>query len=189
MARIMSEHGHRVTVITLSHEYNAFNYAEHIHVIRVKQNLQQNIVMRTFCNSWSLKRELDRLNDVDKVDIVQIASLHAIGIVRSRKVPYIMRISSDNAVLRHAEQYVFDMDAAIQEKTLFDRLELYAVRNADYVFAPSKCCAQIVARRSGCKVAVIESPYLDRSKDFDNFVFQNKLSGKSIYCLTVHFPL
>ncbi|MDE7177481.1 MAG: glycosyltransferase family 4 protein [Lachnospiraceae bacterium] len=178
MARIMRNHGHRVTIITLSHENGEFHYINKIHVIRVREDRQQNILARTLSNSWRLMTALERVSRMDKVDIVQTASLHAIGLFRSRKVPYIVRISSDNAVLRHAEKYIFDLDKALQEKTLFDRMELYAVRHADYAFAPSKCCAKIVAARARCRVDVVESPFLDRTGDFDESVYQEKLAGK-----------
>lgn len=178
MARIMRQHGHQVTVITLSHEDGEFDYYDQIHVIRVREDRQQNIWFRTLCNSWRLKKALDKVIHQHKVDIVQTASLHAIGLFRSYRLPYIVRISSDNAVLRHAEQYTFDLDKAMQEKTLFDRMELYAVRHADYAFAPSKCCAKIVSKRAKCRVAVLESPYLDRIVDFDDSVYQEKLAGK-----------
>lgn len=178
MARIMRQHGHRVTVITLSHENGEVDYYNQIHVIRVRENRQQNILFRTMYNSWRLKRILDKVILQDKVDIVQVASLHAIGLFRSYKLPYIVRISSDNAMLRHAEQYIFDMNKALREKTLFDRMELYAVKHADYAFAPSRCCAKIVAERAGCRVAVLESPYLNMAFEFDDSVYRKKLAGK-----------
>lgn len=178
MARIMKDHGHQVTVITLSHENREFDYRDQIHVIRVQEDHRQSIWARTLLNSWRLKQELDRVVRKNKVDIVQTASLHAIGFFRSYKIPYIVRISSDNAVLRHAEQYTFDMDKALREKTLFDRMELYAVRHADYAFAPSRCCAKIVAERARCRVDVLESPYLDRAVEFDDSVYWKKLAGK-----------
>ncbi len=178
MARIMRQHGHQVTVITLSHENGEFDYYDQIHVIRVQEDRQQNIWFRTVRNSWRLKRALDEVIRQNKVDIVQTASLHAIGLFRSYKLPYIVRISSDNAVLRHAEQYKFDLDKAMQEKTLFDRMELYAVRHADYAFAPSRYCAEIVSKRARCLVAVLESPYRDRTVDFDESVYREKLAGK-----------
>lgn len=178
MARIMRDHDHQVTVITLSHKDGELTYYDHIRVIRVREDLQENIPARTLSNSWRLKKVLVRLNREDKVDVVQVASLHAIGLFRCNKIPVIARISSDNAVLRHADQYNFDLDKAIREKTLFDRMELYAVRQADYVFAPSRCCAKIVSKRARCKVEVIESPYLDRRGEFDDSLYQTKLAGK-----------
>lgn len=178
MARIMRQHGHQVTVITLSHENGEFDYYNQIHVIRVREDMQQNILFRTVLNSWRLKKALDRVIQQDKVDIVQTSSLHAIGLFRSYKLPYIVRISSDNAVLRYAERYTFDLDKAMHEKTLFDRMELYAVRHADYAFAPSRYCAEIVSKRAQCRVAVLESPYLDRTIDFDDSVYRKKLEGK-----------
>lgn len=178
MAKIMSAHGHKVSIITLSHEDKAFYYDDRIRVIRVKEDRQQNVIMRTLVNSWRLKCELQRLDRKDKVDIVQIASLHAIGFFRSRKIPSIVRISSDNAMLRHADQYEFDMKKAMQDKTLFDRMELYAVKHADYAFAPSKYCSKIVAERARCEIGVIESPYLLQTHDYDDSVYQNRLVGK-----------
>lgn len=136
------------------------------------------MIMRTLVNSWRLRHELQRLNRRDKVDIVQIASLHAIGFFKSHRIPSIVRISSDNSLWRHADQYVFDMERAMQDKTMFDRMELYAVRHMDYAFAPSKCCSRIVAKRARCKVSVIESPYLVQTQNYDDSVYQSKLVGK-----------
>ena len=178
MAKIMSARGHKVSVITLSHEDKEFYYQDRIRVIRVTENRSQNVILRTPANSWRLRHELQKLDRKDKVDIAQTASLHAIGFFRSRKIPSIVRISSDNALLRHADQYVFDMERAVWDKTLFDRMELYAVRHADYAFAPSKCCGRIVAERARCKVGVIESPYLVQTQNYDDSVYQNKLAGK-----------
>lgn len=178
MARIMRNHGHQVTVITLSHENGEFDYYNQIRVIRVQEDRQSNMLARTLMNSWRLRRELNRLNLKNKVDIVQIANLHAIGLLRSKKIPYIVRISSDSALWRNAEKYFFDLERAMREKTLFDRLELYAVGHADFAFAPSTCCAEVVSKRANCKVDVIESPYLDRLGDFDDAVYQERLAGK-----------
>lgn len=178
MAKIMSAHGHKVSVITLSHENKEFYHNNRIHVIRVKEDNRHNVIMRTLVNSWRLRHELQKLDRKDKVDIVQIASLHAIGFFKSRRIPSIVRISSDNSLWRHANQYVFDMERAVQDKTMFDRMELYAVRHADYAFAPSKYCGRIVAKRARCKVGVIESPYLVQTQNYDNSVYQNKLAGK-----------
>lgn len=178
MAKIMSAHGHKVSVITLSHEDKEFYYHDRIRVIRVKEDRQQYKILRTLVNSWRLRHELHRLDRKDKVDIVQIASLHAIGFFKSRRNPSIARISSDNALWRHADEYAFDMERAVQDKTLFDRMELYAVRHADYAFAPSKCCARIVAKRARCRVGIIESPYVCMAQEEDASVYHNKLVGK-----------
>ena len=178
IARIMRNHGHQVTVITLSHENGEFDYYNQIRVIRVREDLQPNILARTLTNSWRLRRELNKLNRKDKVDIVQAANLHAVGLFRNRKIPLMVRVSSDSSLWRNADKYTFDLEDAMREKTLFDRLELYAARHADYVFAPSRCCAAAVAKRANCKVNVIESPYLDRSGDFDDSVYQKRLAGK-----------
>lgn len=178
MAKIMSSHGHKVTVITLSHEDGSFEYADRIRVIRVKEDRRQNVIMRTLLNSWNLRHELTALDKKGKIDIAQIASLHAIGFFRSRKIPSIVRISSDNAVLRNADMHVFDLDKALREKTLYDRMELYSVKHADFAFAPSVYCGRIVARRAGCRVAAIESPYLDKGGDYDESVYKEKLAGK-----------
>lgn len=178
LARIMSSHGHKVTIITLSHEDSEFDYHNGIHVIRVKVSEQENTIRRFITNSWRLNRRLHKLGAQCDIDIVQVANLQTIGLFGCCGFPNVLRISSDSAVCRYGNQYSFDLEKAVYEKTLYDRLELSVARRANYVFAPSKFCAEIVARRAHCRVDVIESPYLERTEDFDDSVYRNHLVGK-----------
>ena len=70
MAKIMSARGHKVSVITLSHEDKEFYYQDRIRVIRVTENRSQNVILRTLANSWRLRHELQKLDRKDRKSVV-----------------------------------------------------------------------------------------------------------------------
>lgn len=89
-----------------------------------------------------------------------------------------IRASSDSAFWRNAEQFAFDYDRTLKEKTLEDYLELWCVKHADAVYAPSRFCASVIGKRSRRKLSVIESPYFNRECKTDDSVYREKLAGK-----------
>lgn len=184
IAAIMSKHGHKVTIFTLSDRSGRLPYGNNIEVVRVPA-VSLHSTAETFrlgidslCNSWNLLRALQQENRKNKIDIVQTANYRAIGFFRSYRIPTIIRASSDSAFLRNAEQFEFDYDKTLQEKKLEDRLELWCVKHADATFAPSRFCASVIGIRSGRKLTVIESPYFSKECEMDASVYQEKLAHK-----------
>lgn len=157
MASIMSGHGHRVTVITLSESTGRLVYGDNIEVIRVSAVSRHGTAemigrsIDAICNSWNMLRVLQQENRKNKIDIVQTANYRAIGFFRSYKIPTIIRASSDSAFWRNAELFEFSFEKTLQEKRFEDRLELWSVKRADAVFAPSRFCASVIGKRSGRK--------------------------------------
>ncbi len=184
MASIMSGHGHRVTVITLSESTGRLVYGDNIEVIRVSAVSRHGTAemigrsIDAICNSWNMLRVLQQENRKNKIDIVQTANYRAIGFFRSYKIPTIIRASSDSAFWRNAELFEFSFEKTLQEKRFEDRLELWSVKRADAVFAPSRFCASVIGKRSGRKMAVIESPFFDKECRMDDSIYQEKLVGK-----------
>ncbi len=180
---IMSEHGHRVTVITLSEQEGRLRYKDNIEVVRVPfsttnqtDSFEQGVHMLR--NSWKLRCALYKEEHRQKIDIVQTANWQAVGFFRNRRIPTIVRASSDSSLLRNADQYLFDYNKALREKTLEDYLELYCVKRADAAFAPSHFCASIIGKRCGRTVEVIESPYINYNKEMDEHIYREKLFHK-----------
>lgn len=184
IAVIMSRHGHKVTIITLSERAERILYKEKIAVIRVPSVSGYNVegtlerAKATFIDSWNMIRALLQENQKNAIDIVQTANYRAIGFFRSYQIPTVVRVSSDSAFYRNAELYEFDYNRALSEKTLEDYMELWCVKRADAVYAPSRFCASVVGKRSKRKLSVIESPYFNNKCEMDDRVYQEKLANK-----------
>lgn len=181
---IMKNKGHKVSIIILSEEHREFYYKNAIRVICVKakkSNAPLSDLERTMIalkNCWQIYCELKKLNRKEKIDIVQAASGQAVGFFRSYRIPTVLRASSDNAFLRHAALPDFNYDKAIAEKNWEDRMELYCIKHADGVFAPSRCCAGIIKKRTGRTLKVIESPYQHQEIQMDDSIYEKQLKGK-----------
>lgn len=181
---VMAEHGHKVTVITLSNCSEKIYYGRNIEVIRVREvssNGVQGMLERaknSLVNSWDLAEALWNENRNNKIDIVQTANYRAIGFFRNYRIPTVVRASSDSALWRNAERFAFDYERTLKEKTLEDYLELWCVKRADAAYAPSRFCASVIGQRSRRKLFVIESPYFNRECKVDDSVYREKLAGK-----------
>lgn len=181
---IMTDNGHKTTVITLSDTNQVIHYKKNADVIRVKakekemplSDFEQALLQVE--NSWRMYMALRKLCKREKVSVIQAASYKAVGFFRNYKVPTIVRVSSDSAFWRKANEIRFDYNQAMSEKNWVDKAELFCIRHADAAFAPSKCCADIVGKRSGRKLQVIESPYQCQDIQVDDSVYQEKLKGK-----------
>ena len=181
---IMSKNGHEVTVITLSDRNGEIQFANHIHVIRVKREdmiLAENTIdaCRVMLqNSWKMHQTLKKVNHKKKIDIVQAANYKAIGFFRSYSIPTVVRASSDSSLWRNAAKVDFDFNNSLKEKKLQDYMELWCVKNADYSYAPSRFCAQIIEKRAGKCMGVIESPYQSNECNEDDAIYREKLYQK-----------
>lgn len=184
IASIMAEHGHKVTIITLSDRSEKICYGKNIEVIRVQEMFSYGVqealerVKNSLINSWNLAEALWKENRRNKVDIVQTANYRAVGFFRNYRIPTVIRASSDSALWRNAEQFAFDYERTLKEKTLEDYLELWCVKHADAVYAPSRFCASVIGKRSRKKLSVIESPYFNREYKMDDRIYREKLAGK-----------
>ncbi len=184
IAGVMSGHGHRVTIITLSDMEGRIPYSANIEVVRVKgisrHNAEEEIGkgVDALINSWNMLRTLKKENRKNRIDIVQTANYRAIGFFRSHYIPTIIRASSDSAFLRNAELFEFDYDRTLKEKKLEDILELWCVKHADAAYAPSYFCASVIGKRSGRKLSVIESPYFYKECNVDVSIYREKLADK-----------
>lgn len=183
IATIMAQHGHRVTIITLSEKEGRLLYDKNIEIIRVPaisintmDSFSQGIYM--IYNSLKLYRTLCQEDKRQKINIVQAANFQAVGFFKNRRIPTVVRASSDSSLMRNAKKVGFNYDEALREKTLEDRLELWCVKWADAAFAPSQFCASVIEKRCGRKLEVIESPYMSKIEETDDYIYQEKLLNK-----------
>lgn len=181
---IMSAHGHKVTVITLSEHEGELLYKKNVNVVRVKRTPVASLtgdfssMARMLENSWKLYRKLRQVKNNSSLDIVQSANYQAVGFFRDCHLPTVVRASSDSSLLRHAAEVKFDYEMALKQKKPGDILELMCVRHADAAYAPSIFCADAIAKRSGRKLDIIESPFMESGLELDDSLYKDRLAGK-----------
>lgn len=180
---IMSRHGHKVIIITLSDSEGKLLYRRDIEVIRVKRTPLDSFnevyrALNMLENSHKLYKALKKVQRDIGVDIVQSANYQAVGFFRSHQLPTVVRASSDSSLLRNAAAVSFDYEMALKQKKLEDIIELMCVRHADASYAPSLFCAKVITRRAGRKLDIIESPFVKNSAKLDDSLYRNFLEGK-----------
>lgn len=189
VAYIFKSKGHKVHVITLSDVNGVTSDRNGVEVVRVKRSDHKNNAIKYVIDSFRIRKALDGLASVEKIDIVQAANYHAVGLVRRHDIPTIVRVSSDGALLRNARKKQFDFDKAIRDKNFEDSLENISVRIADKAFAPSYFCAEVIGERTKKCIDVIESPYLEKLVDENPILFEKYLKNKQyiIYNNTINW--
>ncbi len=181
---MMAEKGHEITVIVLSYRGCTFCHRTGIQVICVKEVKTVKRLsdfghaLIVLINSWNIHCALKKLHKEKKVDIVQAADCLAVGFFRIRRIPTVLRASGDSAFWREASFPEFNYDRAMHKQTWIDREELSVVKCSDSVFAPSRCCADIIKKRSGRSIHVIESPYKQHDIEMDYSLYEKCLKGK-----------
>lgn len=166
LSQLLVSHGCQVTVITLSDtddnrvEWNGVA-VERVKVPQWAYQLKKLLKCKAgeyITCAFLIRRRIDRLLRHQKPDVIHYANFKAVGLLRRKDIPCVIRMSSDNVLWREAFKTHYNYEEAFAQVTVDDRLELYAVRRADGVFAPSKLVAKITAERICREVKVIESP-------------------------------
>lgn len=188
ISRLLANAGHAVTVFVKSERTERVPYDSGITVERVFVNLG-NVnpeIPGSFMREWS--RVLNQTvreyqGGAHGFDLIQYSNLQAPGFDRL-EIPTVVRISSDLPLLRGADQEVFHPDAQYPPFKIADFLEEIALLRADAAYAPSRLLRDIISKRTGCDIQVLESPFYPREAlpDHDR-VFQERLLGKP-YILT-----
>lgn len=167
IAQIMCRNGHKVSIITESSEEKFVNWnGMDIYYIQAtkgfkntgKQMSTAMKVMKNLFRSVAYNRKVQEIDKAQKVDIVQCVNTYGIGLLRLRKIPYVIRLSSYPSLWGGAERERFDFEACLKTRRLDEELHLLAVKNADCVIAPSRLIADITTKKIKKNIEVIESP-------------------------------
>lgn len=184
ISNIMSTHGHKVTIITLSEHEGELIYKNNIDIIRVKRTSIGSLTddfdatLGMLENSWKLCDAIKKVKKYIQLDVVQSANYQAVGFFRDYHLPTIVRASSDSSLLRNAADVKFDYELALKQKKIGDIMELMCVKHADAAYAPSTFCAKVITKRSGRKIDVIESPFVENDLELDDNLYRKNLEGK-----------
>lgn len=174
IAQIMQMHGHKVSIITESKEETLINWRGiDIYYIRATKGFKNTKkymptykkVIKNLWRSFWYNRKVAELHKQDKVDLVQSVNTYAIGLLRPRRIPYIIRLSSYPSLWGGAEREKFDYEKCIRSRRLDEELQLLATRNADTVIAPSHLIGNITQKRVHRNIEIIESPVLVPNED------------------------
>ena len=163
ISKMLADRGHKIFIITLGEQIEEIDYYKNIKVYTCSDNTDHlntdipGIIYRE--QARELNKRLKRVIDQgESIDIVQYSNWRAVGLNRLR-IPTVVRISSDLPLWRAASNYNFDFNKDYGCTKITDYLEDIALMNADGVFAPSKLMADIIGKRCGKGIKVIESPF------------------------------
>lgn len=182
IARILAEHGHNVTVVTSSEKNDdVVEWYPGVIVERVKKTGRNLLVpIYRLWESWKLCNRVKEINKSNKIDIVQYASFDAVGFFRIKNIPSVARISSDCVCWR--EYKVFDYKKEdINRLYLTDKIEYTALKRIGNIYGPSYATANIISKRIGVKIPIIESPFYLKKAEFNHKIYNEKLKGKKYY--------
>ena len=128
--------------------------------------------------SLVLNRKTKELYKKGKIEIVQYSSLRAIPLFMSKKIPSVIRLSAHPVYCRHAQEEKFDIEEAENNLSLSEKIWMYSLKKADYIFGPSRMVGQAIERKIGKKVAIIESPLRVNINHMNPEEYNKYLEGK-----------
>lgn len=193
ITQIFSNYGHKVYIIVLSDHDEEFEWKKNITVCRVFY--QDKIIAKKLCKiypirkiiqffwnyigiSFVINRKVKQLYSMKQIELVQYSNLRGIPLFISSKIPSVIRLSNHPALCRHAALEEFDIKKAEKKLTLWEAIWMNSIKRADYVYGPSQLVASATEKIIRKKVDVIESPWITRTKDLNNKVYQQYLEGK-----------
>lgn len=182
IATILAKKGHKITVIVKSNVTERFDYKENITVDRVYVDLSNvdSSVPGSFYREWSrvLNGRLIYIDEnIEKIDIVQYANWNALAFYRTN-IPTVVRISSDLPYWRAANTLSYDTRKEYCCEKMTDFLEEIALMRADKVFGPSQLLANIISKRTGVSIEVLESPFEVKNVKEEYVLYDKVLKGK-----------
>lgn len=170
IAQALHRNGHNICVVTLSFDNNDAVLWNGIRVERVKmpafaykiKKVLHNKAGEYLIGAWLIRCRLHRLFKSWAVpDVVHYANYKSVGYFLEKRIPSVIRLSSDNVLWREAHKQSYTLECAFEKINIEDRLEFRTIKRADGVFAPSYFLAELTQRRLHVSVRVIESPAPD----------------------------
>ena len=182
-ATALQQRGHKVYVLTADDrtynwEYKGipiYSVKEFPHVTRFAwiaygvQNILRELV---------LQKKIGELVSMSDIDIIQYTGWFGVGLFHNRKrgIPAVMRMSSYAKV-----QLVANFNA--RQISVISKMECWACRNMNGIFAPSKVIAREFSKDVHREVKVIETPFqLEISREnWDFSLYNEKLKGTKYF--------
>lgn len=217
IAKIFSENGHKVTVILASVKEENVTMGENIHLrtLYIKKTLwncfdqvarvfsfftkesrdEIRIFLINLYKGRQVKREIKRINQREKIDIIHFCNHGGLSLTANKKIPYVVRISSFlNIYNGGANQPNGSTRYEDNRLSVRDRLEDYALKKAAYAVSPSYLIAGIARESLGANPKIIESPFVMDKGKWDYGIYNKLLKdrkyiihyGRLSYCKGTH---
>lgn len=170
IARIMKQRGHRVTIITEAEEKEIICYnGIELRKIRATRGFKNDgrpmpVYKKFLKNIWRsiwYNWEVRKVDNENKVDIVQSVNSFAIPMLRRKNIPYVVRISEFMPLWNQTAKREYKLSQNIDKYHKDEKLDFIAIKRADKVIAPSNLIKDYVHRETGKEILIIESPVMD----------------------------
>ncbi len=140
----------------------------------VGENLK--LICKRLNQSITINKKIKELILRKNIDIIQFASVFGLATCYYGKTPAVMRLSSYARTT-----YRGYMDFSRRELYIWALFERLAARRCNAVFAPSIIIANAFSKDIHRRVSIIESPFWNDCKVYDDSVYKEKLSGKKYF--------
>ena len=179
ISRILAEKGHRVTILIITNHDQIVTWEDNITVVAFKHkqidrkkginkyiDLMECISQDDFWKklkgylngSWEINDKIREINEIMHVDIIQYWGNSMAVWHRPKSIPCVVRFSEFGPWYAQASRPETSMEDMSWLNTLESRFLLYSFLKADAVYGPSNVVVQIVRKKLGKNVRVIESP-------------------------------
>lgn len=122
---------------------------------------------------YALNKKIEEITSKMQIDIIQFTSLFGLALLYRGKVPAVLRLSS------YAKTYFATFrtysKSNVKIMSLFERL---SSKRCKAVIAPCKNTAEAFGKDINRKVSVIETPFVNDVREYDNSYFEKYLYGK-----------
>lgn len=189
IAHIFKERGHRVSIILASTKEVVPEVQDGIdlypfHVpmktwkemdaiakllsfgVRDKRDIIRRVMVLKY-KAWVSQRIIHKIHKKNPIDIIHCSHHISINGMYTKKIPYIIRISSLSNILKGANMPEKNVNFIDYPKSGIDKVKDISLKKSRYTVAPSYLLADIVAKNMGVKVTVIESPFVLERQNWD----------------------
>lgn len=182
VSKALMEKGHTPIIITAG-DINENTYYDGIEVIRRKTRIEVDeryktfsYIVNAFHMSYQLNKELKRLQETEKVDIIQFCNLYGLGLFYHGKTPAIVRLSS------YAKEYfAYSRTYSKLMIAVMSKCEVLGSHSSRGLISPSNVMGVAYGKDAGRKVVTIESPFInDITVTNDSIYKQNFINKKYI---------
>lgn len=178
VARALQEIGNEVIIVTCG-KRNAHRYIEGIEVWEVVMHYYNsackeiNVIVNNIRASRLINQKIREILKEKKIDVIQFTSLFSLSLMYCGKIPSVMRLSS------YAKK-AYPTFETLSKNTvkIMSFFEVVAGKRCNAVFAPSEVTARAYEKDFHKKVHVIESPFINDVKRFDDRIVQQQLTNK-----------
>lgn len=172
----MQNRGHNVRVLAVAGQDKRWFYQGlEVTSIKAKHGLEEKHILNSLLcimkREYRIAKAIRVLHQQKPIELIQYTGWMGVGLFHFIKIPAVMRISSYTKV-QLANNY------SKKEVALLSKVEQFAARRMNYIFAPSRIMAKSMAMDIRQKVGVIETPYFCEQIEFDESVLQTQLRNK-----------